>query len=113
MLAMTYDEGEALSDFNIEWEFEHLRYFIEDIETHDKVYSTANIFHRIRLGIVLGEIDCHDVWFVWNGEKLSINQFGVPICWPDGFLDQAEFSEDILRAALAKRRELTSWSEGG
>lgn len=105
---MVYWPGESVSDFNVEWEYEHLRCFIKDTdETHEKTYSTANIFHRVRLGVALGEIDYQAVAFVWNDEVLLINEFGSLDLWPEGFLDQAEYSEDILMASFAKKKVLS------
>ena len=45
--------------------------------------------------------------------EVSINEFGAINDWPEGFFDQSELeAENILRAAVSKRRGLSKASDG-
>lgn len=65
-------------------------------------FSTENIFNRIRLGVVLGEMDCHDVLFMFNDDVIELNRYGVYEEYLDGFLDaNTKIIESILITQIA------------
>jgi hypothetical protein len=71
----------------------------------EMTFSTENIFSSVRLAVLRDRIDHRQVVFCYKNEILTLNKYGVPSRWPDGFLDHnARICEDLLRGGLKKRK---------
>jgi hypothetical protein len=120
-LVIYYDKtGKAVSDFELEEEFTYgvlraskqLNPDFSGIDPKVELYySTFNIFTRIKLAVVRGEIDCNDIVFLYDDEKLGtqyipVNEYGACPYTPDGFGDpQGELAEKTLRKAVRMKKE--------
>jgi hypothetical protein len=94
--------GVAVSDFNVESIYNQILGHGDG----DYLFSTENIFARLRLGVVVGDIPFNSITFVYNGEEIYINKYGAILHWPVGFCDTiGNLSEDILRSATKLRKE--------
>ncbi len=113
-LHVYYDKtGEAVSDFDLENTFIYgvkrtIKQMPCNLELH---YSTSNIFQRIRLGVIRGEIDCDDFVFLYEDPKLGIqyipvNKYGACPYWPEGFCDvDGNMAESILLGAMKMKKQ--------
>lgn len=96
-------DGIAVSDFALDS-------FMADIlqnqeDTYYK-FSTENIFNRIQLAIVEQRLNYENIFFVFNGEELSINKNGQCSSWPTGFLSEcSRTARNILRTRIESKRE--------
>lgn len=108
MLYLEYcPEGRAVNDFALEAEFAFLRTCNHNNVGGVHKYSTDNIFNRVRLGIVGGEIHHADVMFLYGEHKIRPNVYGAIVCWPDGFCDiNISMSEQIVRGAMRIRKAM-------
>ena len=107
MLRIHYEkEGNAINDFYIDHTYRvDIVAGVHDGRDDDLHYSTENIFARIRLGIVTGEISFEDVVFVFEDEELKLNKYGALLNWPEKFCQEVtNISEKILRAAFAMHK---------
>jgi len=88
-LTIHYAPGPPVSDFDLETVYKDLitRARRGDVTV---THSTANIFERVRVGIVRGEILHGNVRFCYQGEELEPDENGRLERWPDGFLDVTE-----------------------
>jgi hypothetical protein len=104
-----YDKlGVAVSDFHLEEEFTYgilraiKRESLDFYNATALYYSTFNIFMRIKLAVVRGEIDCDDILFLYEDDELGlqyipVNKYGACPYTPDGFEDpQFRMSEELL-----------------
>ena len=71
----------------------------------EMTFSTENIFSSVRLAVLRDRIDHRQVVFCYKKEILTLNKYGVPNRWPDGFIDHnMKACEDLLRDGLRKRK---------
>jgi hypothetical protein len=71
----------------------------------DTVYkiSTENLFHEIRAQIAEDKLPHDQIVFVFEGEELHINEYGVIQYWPRDFCANSSLTaERCLRAASKK-----------
>jgi hypothetical protein len=69
MIIMHYVEGApAVNDFNLEKMAQQLKDRANDSDSWELWFSTDNIFNKIRVMVVEGEIDYKSVKFIINGE---------------------------------------------
>lgn len=103
MITMEYcAEGTAVSDWDVEVVFGVLAAPPRG-DARIK-YSTANIFHRVRQGIAEEEVDHRHVLFVFDGQSVVVNEYGMIHDWPRGFLSNGDVHSKILRAGVYKRK---------
>lgn len=94
MFEVTYDpnHGTAMPDGEVETYYdEYVTWWCRDSEPdyhYQATFSTSLIFDRIRVGIAEGDIPANSVVFIFNDEKIPINEDGMITSWPEGFLDQ-------------------------
>lgn len=87
------DKGKAVSDFELNDEYQKL------ISSNKEYfsYSTENIFHRIRLGILKNEISFKEFIFIYDERYIFIDEYAKMINWPKGFIEQnSKLNEMIL-----------------
>ena len=104
--------GHPVNDFELDnevsWVMSHVcdeQKKITDEADEFLYYSTENIFNRIRLEIVSGNISENDIIFVYEDVQFPVNRFGAIMNWPNGFCDvNIRMSESILRKALSKKK---------
>lgn len=106
MIIVSYSPiGNPVNDFFLDGEIKIVKDVISAFEDYTLYYSTENIFVRIRLEIVLGNIDSTNIQFEYDFKPVHVNRFGAIIDWPNGFCDIViDMSEKILRNALAKKK---------
>lgn len=98
--------GKAIPDGMVVETFRQIKWMIEICQYEHLIYSTENIFNRIRLSVVEGEIDPEKFRFYYDGQEIVVNRYGATQKWPKGFCGFNTFlSEQILRARIKKRRE--------
>jgi hypothetical protein len=88
-LTMYYRPGPAVSDFVLEATFKSLLHSLQERDV-TLVCSTENLFTRVRVGIVQGDISHTDVLFRWQGLEFQPDKNGRIDHWPEGFLDTTE-----------------------
>ncbi|OGC94027.1 MAG: hypothetical protein A2W25_11640 [candidate division Zixibacteria bacterium RBG_16_53_22] len=109
MIELVYSsDGQAVSDFDIRKTFhETIEPWVNDESTVPFVYSTDNIFYYVQLLVAEGRLDHNKIWFVYNGYRIDINQFGVSSMYIDGFMDlQIQMCEETLLWATHRRKQL-------
>ena len=112
-LRVEYHEvGFPVSDFFLEHIYEtEILAGVADGRDDTLSFSTENIFARIRLGIVRGEILCTDVVFLFEDEEITLNKYGKQSSWPKGFCDiGVTLNEKLLIGAMdtyKKERSIT------
>ena len=106
-MIITYDpvNGYAVPDGLVE---EHYLSLLASIRqdggrTRAPVFSTANIFDRIRCGIAEGDISHEDIHFQFDGRMIQPNRFGAIVVWPEGFCES--YSARILNSARMKMKK--------
>ena len=68
-------------------------------------HSTANIFYAVRLLVQQGQIDYHEIQFLYKGQYLVLNEYGVPQNWPVGFLDfHGDYAQKLILGGIAMRK---------
>lgn len=104
MIKLTYGKRfRPVSDFEVDELFEQIREITWD---YSGGFSTANIFNRIRLGIVNDEISADAVTFIFEGQEMSLGFDGDVDNWVSGFLTRdAETARGILLGGSKKRIE--------
>lgn len=93
MLTVEYSaKGKVVSDFRVEVKYIILLDQIKKAGDNDLrvAYASECMIHRIRLGIVRGDIDHDKVVFEFEGRKLRPNHHARIEGWPDGFADLSE-----------------------
>ena len=96
-------QGKPVNDFGLDAEFDFLlrsqnQHFGSEFIFQ---YSTENIFNRVRVGIVSGEISQEDVVFIFQGKEFSPNEYGAITNWPNGFCTlNGDMAEQILRGMV-------------
>ena len=98
MLTVEYcKEGLAVSDFDAV-QFVREMFQEQDGPTEFQV-STSAVIQQIRLEVARKDIAPEVIQFKYNGQILTINEFGyVMPSYPDGFADaDMRISEDIMR----------------
>lgn len=108
MITVEYTRhGDAVNDFNLELTYQDFVERVKDNEVYFS-FSTENIFTRIRLGIVKGEIDFPIMFAFYTKEEnfeFSPNKYGAIVNWPKGFCDSVvRMCEEILILATKKRK---------
>lgn len=105
MWTLTYGEGfRAVSDFKVEEVYQQLLEL--ERSSYTGGFSTTNIFNRIRLGIIRGDLDPRGIGFVYHGVRMSMDIYGDILNWVPGFLsDDAVRAREIVIGASAKRRD--------
>jgi len=84
-----------------------------DADIHE-TYSTENIFYALRLLIANGTLPHDRILFVYQGHAFQANEYGAIRDWPEGFSDlTTRFSENIIRAAMQKRKDKIHGSQAG
>jgi len=98
-------KGRPINDFLIEEEYKKILIDgRENIKMHFW-YSTDNIFIRVKLGIVKGELDYTNIVFIFEDKEIKVNRFGAIQDWPDGFCDTSpKLAEELLCSAMKKKR---------
>ena len=113
MLKVHYDPyGRAISDWQVSIEAKLLvdRLKAEPDNDIPFYYSTSNIFTRLRLAVVEGEIPHSQILFYFKGESLKVNRYGAIKEWPDGFCDyEMRMAESIFKESIALRKAEKSW----
>jgi len=106
MLTIVYSGiGDSVNDFRLDDEIYLINKMIASWDEYILYYSTENIFTRIRLEIISGNISCDNIQFEYEGENLPVNRFGAIMNWPNGFCDvNIRMSESILRKAINKKK---------
>jgi hypothetical protein len=110
-MILTYSKsGIPVNDFEVEEVYKNIIHHLnEENDTggsYNFSYSTENIFSRVRLGIVSGDISPDEIRFFYEGELIKINKYGAILHWPKGFLDLCiDLSEKIIRKAIEKIKE--------
>ncbi len=104
MIVMEYvSTGMKVSDFEVEELYETLKAMSPEYE-YNLMFSTANIFNRLRQGIAEEEIDHANVVFMFEGQALAINKYGMIVDWPKNFLAlSADMAYKTMRAASNRR----------
>ena len=98
--------GTPVNDFNLDVEYRYILSCIEDGRFDILYYSTENIFTRVRYGVVSGEINPESVCFVYENERLTLNEYGKLSRWPENFCNVCiNLSEKILRTAMDKYKK--------
>lgn len=98
----------ALTDEACEYTYDHIldRYREHPLYDQDWCISSENLYNRIRVGIVEGEIDCEDVRFVYGDQILRPNRYGAITDWPKGFCDyNIQLVERILLGSFEVRKQ--------
>ena len=91
MLEMHYaPDGRAVSDFEIEREYQKLRSYITSESRHIARYTTENIFLRVRGGVYKKEVPHTSVCFYWQDQEVPMNDDSTFNRLPVGFLDTTE-----------------------
>ena len=106
------ESGQSVNDFHLENELSYIKGFVCDEQKRHSnnadehiYYSTENIFNRVRLAIVNGEIDPNDIRFVFEENVFSVNKYGAIPNWPKGFCEaNIDMAEKIMRKALKIRK---------
>ena len=107
MITIRYSaSGMAVSDFHVEDTYYAVRQAIESHLHSDFTFSYSNeiMISRIRLGIVMGEIDYTNIYFMDSvGNKYEINRFGVIV----GYFESkfCDYSDEIMKTAIKLRKE--------
>ena len=108
MITFTYDpiSGRAIPDGMVEVEYKLLMRLKDAGMPLMTKFSTENIFTYIRLQIDLGNLDCNDVEFSYNGEVFRANEYGAIPDWPNGFCDyNIGLCEQILTTTMKKYKK--------
>ena len=93
-----HEDGKAVSDFELDNEYWNLISSNSDFS-----YSTENIFHRIRLGVLKDEINPENYVLVFKGMNFRMNKFGQINDWPIDFISQnSKLHELILQEMMNK-----------
>ena len=72
----------------------------------DVAYVCENVYNRIRLGIVEGDISHTDVRFEFENEYLHPNEYGQLERWPVGFCDYLDdLNERMILGMMRKFEE--------
>ena len=79
---------------------ERLYGLIKSFGISTNMYSTENIFHRVRVGIAEGEIDRQNVVFVLDGKEYSLSSLGRILGCPDSLNMVEGYNERILKAMM-------------
>lgn len=112
-LYVTWGEhGLPVSDFAVDTSYDLLvdtcnRQFADPRQpsTFHAVYSTGNIFTRIRLGVVRKEFK-FNVVFMYRGYEMHLNKYGACDNWVEGFTEYtAHLSETLLTEIIKLHRE--------
>lgn len=93
------ENGIAVSDFRVEKNFKEIVDYLNQYPDGLSVwiFSTENIFSRIRLGIIEKEINWENVVFVFENSEYSLNKYGQIENWPENFLNLSfSMAEKIL-----------------
>lgn len=70
------------------------------------VTSSERLIDAVRLEVAKGMIAPENVIFIYDGQRITVNEYGVLSNWPKGFCDLTfKLSEDILTVATRKRKE--------
>ena len=95
-------QGEAVSDFAVrDW----LDLVLNSTSGSVFRISTEAPVHALQLAIVSGTIAANNVTFMYCGHAFQANEYGAIPERPLGFCDRSvAYSEDIVRAAMQKRR---------
>jgi hypothetical protein len=104
-------DGEAINDFQAKGWIAHITNVVQSAKgKNDVTYkvSTSLPLNLVRLEIAKGTIDCNDIYFLFNGEQVVINQYGCISNWPKGFADiDCDVAEQTITASLKKRKALS------
>jgi hypothetical protein len=104
MTVIEYAEhGSAVTDFNFrDWLYNVKHNLGKDARF---IVSTSVAIHAVRLAIARDEIPAEEIVFQYFGHGFQANEYGAILEWPRGFADvENALAEDILRAAMRKRR---------
>lgn len=98
--------GKPVNDFYVD---DYVDSIIKDYKKGDAFpiyhFSSSNVFTRLRLAIVNGDISYNEVVFVFEGKDLIINQYGTINNWPNGFCDsETRDCGKILKLAIEKKK---------
>lgn len=99
MLRITYDSlfGEAVADGRVET----LVSLIAKIPDFRASYSTENVFLALRLAVARGDIEHHNIVFVYKCQEIRISKYGFIEDWPKGFCDTTDDTiNEILKIAI-------------
>jgi hypothetical protein len=112
-----YDKlGVAVSDFHLEEEFTYgilraiKRESLDFYNATALYYSTFNIFMRIKLAVVRGEIDCDDILFLYEDDELGLKE-GSKGFSPD--LHEWNFYSDDKRRMWENQRKGGWYGQAG
>ena len=108
MIIINYcKDGKAYSDFAILSDKfkEELIYLANKSREILLDISTENFILALRLLIVEDKIKPEQVIFKFKNDIFSIDEYGIFVNWPRGFIDwQSEFHRKIIKAQNIKRK---------
>jgi hypothetical protein len=105
MITVSWLGGLTCSDVDCEKLYALLVRRERDGKDTNVSYVCENVYNRIRLGIVEGELDCANVRFEFEGEYIYPNRFGAVANWTDGWCDyNVSIAEKIIKGAMLKRK---------
>lgn len=106
MLEIHYrQDGKAYCDFTLLQDAQNIILEFINGKSNKRIVSTGNIIDALRVLVSRGELSHKDICFVFNDEKIFLNESVQCSHYPNGFIDyEDKFLDEILIKRLGNNK---------